>query len=41
MTAKQPAAKKYIVTLSADERERLNVLIRKGKAPARQVLKAR
>ena len=41
MTAKQPAVKKYIVKLGADERERLNTLIQKGKAPARQVLKAR
>jgi transposase len=41
VTAKQPSVKKYIVTLSGDERERLNLLIRKGKAPVRQVLKAR
>ena len=41
VTAKQPAVKKYLVTLSAEERERLNALIQKGKAPARQVLKAR
>ena len=41
MTAKQPAVKKYIVSLSVDERERLNALIQKGKAPARQLLKAR
>ncbi len=41
MTAKQPAVKKYIVSLSTDERDRLNALIQKGKAPARQVLKAR
>ena len=41
MTAQQPAVKKYIVKLSDDERERLNTLIQKGKAPARQVLKAR
>jgi DDE superfamily endonuclease/Homeodomain-like domain len=39
--AKQPAVKKYVVTLGADERERLNALIQKGKAPARQALKAR
>jgi DDE superfamily endonuclease/Homeodomain-like domain len=39
--AKQPAVKRYIVTLSADERERLNALIQKGTSPARQVLKAR
>ena len=41
MTAKQPAVKKYIVKLSAAERERLEGLIQKGKAPARQLLKAR
>ncbi len=41
MTAKQPAVKRYIVKLSPEEREQLNALIQKGKAPARQVLKAR
>ncbi len=41
MIAKQPAVKKYIVTLSADERDRLDTLIQKGTSPARQVLKAR
>jgi poly-gamma-glutamate capsule biosynthesis protein CapA/YwtB (metallophosphatase superfamily) len=41
VTAKQPAAKKYIVKLSDEERERLNARIQKGKAPARQLLKAR
>ncbi len=41
MTAKQPSIKRYIVKLAADERERLNALIQKGKAPARQLLKAR
>ena len=41
MTAKQPAVKKYVVRLGGDERERLNTLIKKGKAPARQLLKAR
>ena len=41
MTAKQPAVKKYIVKLSAEEGERLEALIQKGKAPARQLLKAR
>ena len=40
MTGKQPAVKKYVVTLSADERERLNAPIQKSKSPARQVLKA-
>ena len=41
MTAKQPAMKKYIVKLSGEERERLDAVIRKGRSPARQVLKAR
>lgn len=41
MTTKQPAVKKYIVKLSDDERQRLDALIQKGKAPARQLLKAR
>ena len=35
------AAKKYIVERHAAERERLNALISKGKAPARTILKAR
>jgi hypothetical protein len=34
-------AKKYIVELNADERERLRTLISKGKAPAKTILKAR
>ena len=34
-------AKKYIVELDARERERLNALISKGKAPAKTILKAR
>ncbi len=41
MTAQQPAVKKYIVKLTAEERNRLDVLIQKGKAAARQLLKAR
>lgn len=41
MTAKQPVVKKYVVKLSAEERDRLHALIRKGKAPARRLLKAR
>jgi hypothetical protein len=41
VTAKQPAVKKSIVRISTDERERLNTPIQKGKAPARQLLKAR
>jgi transposase len=35
------AVKKYVVTLSDDERDQLNAMIRKGKHPARQQLKAR
>jgi hypothetical protein len=34
-------AKKYIVELDAAERERLNALISRGKAPAKAILKAR
>jgi hypothetical protein len=41
VTAKRPGVKRYVVKLSADERERLNTLIQNGKAPVRQVLKAR
>jgi poly-gamma-glutamate capsule biosynthesis protein CapA/YwtB (metallophosphatase superfamily) len=41
VTAQQPSTKKYIVNLSAEERDRLNALIQKGKCPARQALKAR
>src|SRR5450755_482087 len=33
--------KRYVVRLSADEREKLDTLIRTGKRPAAQVLKAR
>ena len=39
MTAKQIAEKRYVVTLSDEERERLNTLIRAGKHPARQLTK--
>ena len=35
------AAKKFIVELDDDERARLEVLISKGKAPAKAILKAR
>jgi Homeodomain-like domain len=35
------AAKKFIVALEAAERELLNTLISKGKAPAKTILKAR
>ena len=41
MTAKQSAVKKYVVKLSAEERERLGTLMQTGKRPARQLLKAR
>ena len=35
------SAKKHIVELDAGERERLNALVSKGRAPARMILKAR
>jgi hypothetical protein len=41
MAAKEISVKKYVVRLSGEERERLEVLIRKGKSPARRLLKAR
>lgn len=41
MIAKQTAAKKYVMKLSDEERERLNTLIRTGKHRARQLMKAR
>ena len=41
MARKAIAVKKYVVTLSDDERDQLNAMIRKGKHPARQQLKAR
>jgi len=41
VTAKQSALKKYIVKLSAEEREQLTAMIKKGKAAARKLLKAR
>ncbi|BCH23267.1 transposase [Mesorhizobium sp. L-8-3] len=41
MTAKEIAVKRYVVRLSGAEREQLEGLVRKGKTPARQVLKAR
>ena len=41
MAAKEILVKKYVVRLSGEERERLETLIRKGKSPARRVLKAR
>ena len=41
MARKEIAVKKYVVTLSDEEREQLNAMIRKGRHPARQLLKAR
>ncbi len=41
MAAKESSVKRYVVRLSADERERLEALIRKGKSPAQRLLKAR
>ncbi len=41
MAAKEITVKRYVVRLSADERERLEALIRKGKSPVRRLLKAR
>ena len=41
MAAKEISVKKYVVRLSGDEREQLEVLIRKGKSPAQRLLKAR
>jgi transposase len=41
MGGKEIAVKRYVVRLSAEEREQLQSLIRKGKGPARRILKAR
>ena len=41
MARKEITVKKYVVRLSAEERVQLQALIRKGKGPARRVLKAR
>jgi hypothetical protein len=41
MSSREISVKKYVVRLSAEERERLEVLIRKGKSPAQRLLKAR
>ena len=35
MAAKEISVKKYVVRLSGEERERLEVMLRKGKSPAR------
>ena len=41
MSSKEISVKKYVVRLSAEEREQLEILIRKGKSPAQRLLKAR
>ena len=41
MAANEIAVKKYVVKLSAEERERLNTLIQSGKHPARKLTRAR
>ena len=41
MAGKEILVKKYVVRLSAEEREQLETLIRKGKGPAQRLLKAR
>jgi hypothetical protein len=41
MAAKEISVEKYVVRLSREERQQLETLIRKGKAPARRLLKAR
>ena len=41
MAGKEIAVKKYVVRLSGEERQQLETLIRKGKGPARRLLKAR
>jgi hypothetical protein len=40
VAAKEIAVKKYVVKLNAEERERLDTLIHKGKHPARQLTRA-
>jgi hypothetical protein len=39
MAAKEIAVKKYVARLSGEQRERLEMLIRKGKSPARGLVK--
>ena len=41
MAGRDIAVKKYVVRLSADERQQLEALIRKGKSEARLLLNAR
>jgi hypothetical protein len=40
MAAKEISVKRYVVRLNSAEREQLEALIRKGKSPARRLLKA-
>jgi hypothetical protein len=41
MAAKAPSVKRCVVRLSAEERQQLEAMIRKGKSPAQRLLKAR
>jgi transposase len=41
MSAREVSVKKYVVRLSAEEREQLGALIRKGKSSAQRLMKAR
>ena len=41
MAARKISVKKYVVRLNGEERQQLETLIRKGKSPARRLLKAR
>lgn len=41
MSAREVPVKKYVVCLSAEEREQLQALIRKGKSSAQRLMKAR
>ena len=41
MAAKTRWVKRYVVRLSAEERQHLEAMIRKGKSPAQRLLKAR
>ena len=41
MTSRVPSVKRYVVRLSAEERQQLEAMIRKGKSPAQRLLKAR
>ena len=41
MAAKENSAKRYVVKLSGEERAQLEGLLRRGKSPARRLLKAR